>query len=89
MIYFADFSATDKSDMFNILSGEIKFYPGWNVYGQAGIKAVNLKQTPESFISNAVQEKIMKEMYVEPEVQKDLKDMMKFVRMSNTLSEEA
>ena len=87
MTFVADFSATDKSGMLEVLSGEIEFYPGWKVEGKASIKAPNLKQTTQKSVFNGTQ--IMDEMDVALEVQKDLTDMMKFIRMNNTTTEEA
>ena len=88
MTYLADFSVSDKSDMFDILSGSIEFYPGKKVQGQASIKAPNLQQTTQSSVFNTTQE-VMDEMDADLRVQKDLWDIMKFIRLNNTPEQEA
>ena len=73
--------------MFDILSGEIEFYPGWKVHGERPMRAPSLKQMPPKSGVSGIEE-IMTEMYVKPEVQKDLADMMKFITIHNPLKQE-
>lgn len=86
MTYIAGFSPTDKSHMFDILSGKIEFHPGFEVQGGRSIRAPDLKQTTLGQVSSAIQN-IMDEMYVDADVEGDLLDM--FIRMNNTSVEEA
>ena len=93
MTYLADFSATGKSDMFEILSGKIEFYLGGNVLGQSSVKAPDLKQSSIGSVFNATEEiiKIMKnanEMYADLDAPKELADIMTFITMRNTSVEE-
>ena len=87
-IHLPDFSVTSKADMFEILGGKVEFYPGWNVQRESSFIAPNLKQPIHRLASNATQG-LMDEMYVDPEAQKGLQDMMKFIRVNNNQQEEA
>ena len=74
--------------MFDIVSGKIEFYPGWKANGESSFKAPSLKQPTGRLASDSTQE-LMDEMYVDSEVQNDLKDMMKLIGMNNDPQEEA
>ena len=94
-MYLADFSATDRLDMFDILSGEIQFYPGWKIHGGRPIRAPSLKQVSQTSAANAIVSQpkvtiddIMAEMHVKLGVQKDLRDMMKFITINNITRQE-
>ena len=65
--------------MFNVLSGDIDFYPGWTTRGQVSIRAPNLKTKGQEFTSLTPRMTVK-----ESEDQKDLVEMMKFVGINNT-----
>ena len=65
--------------MFNVLSGEIKFYPGWTTRGQPSIKAPNLQQKTQEYTPTTPTITVK-----DSEVQTELVDMMKFIRLNNT-----
>ena len=93
IIYRADLKDEHKLDMFNILSGSIEFYPGWNIQGVSPIKAPNLRQQISVVPAGASKpyitiEEIMAEMYVNRTVHKDLRNMVTFIRTNNTTKEE-
>ena len=74
--------------MFDILGGDIQFYPGWKVQEKRSIKAPSLKQTTQDSTSTITQQ-IMDEMHVDPRARNDLKVMTEFIMLNNTMEEEA
>ena len=89
----ADLRDENKFDMFNILSGSIEFYPGWNIQGVSPIRAPDVKQEISVmdggvFKPNTTIEEIMAEMYVNHTVHEDLKDMGTYIKINNTPYEE-
>ena len=74
--------------MFDVLSGKVAFYPGWKVQDESSFKAPSLRQPISRLVATSTQE-LMDGMYVDPEVQNDLKDMIKLIGTNNDYQEEA
>ena len=79
--------------MFDVFSGEIEFYPGWNIQGVSPIRAPDLRKqvvVADAGASkpNITIEEIFAEMYVNSTVRDDLNYMKTYIRNNNITREE-
>ena len=86
-LYIADFSETDKSEMYDILGGKIKFYPRYEVQEETSFKAPNLKDEKKGSTLNAAQRTVDR-MHIDSGVKEELKDMVKAIRRFSVLEQE-